>query len=87
VPGKFSFVEVNGEKAEIDIEDGGLIFSFCQTPVVYRTANGPAEIVIEYQDGKRVSRPGNQLSAEESQALFDRTGSIRRIDVSVPNFS
>jgi hypothetical protein len=84
VPGKLEFVELSGEKIDSVVEEGSLIFSFCQTLVVYRTLSSAAEITIEFRDGTRKVRPGSQLSAEESRELFNRTGIIRRVEVAIP---
>ena len=83
-PSKMTFVELSGEKVDSAVEEGSLIFSLCQTLIVYRTSSSTAEMAIDFRDGTRLVRSGSQLSAEESRELFDRTGKIRRIDVSLP---
>jgi hypothetical protein len=84
IPGKMTFVELSGEKVDSAVEEGSLIFSLCQTLIVYRTSSSTAEMAIDFRDGTRLVRSGSQLSAEESRELFNRTGKIRRIDVSLP---
>lgn len=84
VPGKLAFVELSGEKTESALEAGSLAFSLCQTLVVYHISGLASEIAIEYRDGKRIVRPGSQLSVDESRELFNRTGTIRKIEVSFP---
>jgi hypothetical protein len=79
-----TFVELSGEKVDSAVEEGSLIFSLCQTLIVYRTSSSTAEMAIDFRDGTRLVRSGSQLSAEESRELFNRTGKIRRIDVSLP---
>ncbi|MFM7740564.1 MAG: hypothetical protein ACKO9H_14250, partial [Planctomycetota bacterium] len=83
-PSKLAFVGLSGERTDSVVESGSLAFSLCQTPIVYQTSELASEIAIEYQDGKRVVRSGSQLSADESRELFNRTGTIRKIEVSFP---
>ncbi|MFM7115894.1 MAG: hypothetical protein ACKO0N_04600 [Planctomycetota bacterium] len=83
-PSKLAFVGLSGERTDSVVESGSLAFSLCQTPIVYQTSELASEIAIEYQDGKRVVRSGSQLSADESRELFNRTGAIRKIEVSFP---
>jgi hypothetical protein len=76
----FRYVDVFGEKREINLSPGSLAFTFCQVPVVYRSGV-KSGIEIHYTDGSLREIRGNRLDPETSQHIFDRNGRIGRLDV------
>jgi len=77
-------LDVDGTWSSVPIPDAGLAFTWCQVPVVYRLADGPASpLTVTYRDGTSQSRETNGLSAEDSASLFRRDGRIRRLTVTV----
>ncbi len=78
------YLDVDGTWASVPIPDAGLAFTWCQVPVVYRLAEGPAaSLTITYRDGTEQSRETTGLSAGDSASLFRRDGRIRRLTVTV----
>jgi len=53
-------------------------------PVVYELIEGDAWIRVTSSDGRSTTITGDRLDANHSRALFDRTGTITRIEVGVP---
>ena len=81
--GKASFLPVILEDSEIR-QDGSLSFTWCGTPVTYRFGKGgvkaaSAEKATICVNGKK--RDGNELTVEETKALFERAGKIKNIEV------
>jgi len=70
--------------------DGHLEFTYCGVPVIYRlTDSGDTEILVHKPtavqgstDTHRIS--GNILDRDSSQRLFNRDGSIAKIEVTIP---
>ncbi len=66
----------------ISLNPGQLGFTMCGIPIIYTRAK-EAQILVEYQHGERAAIPGHTLSAELSSMIFNRSGSVSRIVVSV----
>ena len=79
-PRVFRYLALGGVMATLDVPAGSLAFTFCQVPVVL-TAAGPGRIVVTRADGTRQELEGLTLDAASTQALFARTGEVRRLDV------
>lgn len=62
---------------------GGVAFSYCGTPIRYRMGSTPS-IEIERADGGTETIAGQRLDRATSAALFDRTGAIRCLTVTLP---
>ena len=80
----WQYIDLSDEQQTITLPARSLGFTLCQTPVVYRLTDEPARITTFYADGTRQTLPGNSLNATTSAEIFLRTGSIYRIEVSVP---
>ena len=76
------YFDVAGNPREVLLEAGELGFTYCQVPVVMALADS-ASIVLQTADGKTESVEGSLLSAEQSEALFKKTGHYVRLDVRV----
>ncbi|HSN72342.1 MAG TPA: hypothetical protein VLT59_12585, partial [Steroidobacteraceae bacterium] len=83
-PQSFRYLDVHGFWHEIDVPQGSLAFTWCQVPIVYEVdaASAPA-ITVQFADGREHHRGGTALTHEESAALFQRDGSIRRLTVRI----
>jgi len=81
----WSFVDVHGVAQQFVLPAGSLGFTYAQVPIVYHLEEGQDTATIRLQliDGKRVELTGDELDAERSAALFDRSGAITRIDVTL----
>lgn len=63
---------------------GTLAFTFCQVPVVYRLVDGGPRVAATGRDGSVRAFEGAFLDAATSREVFERRGSVARIDVDVP---
>jgi hypothetical protein len=73
------FITVDGQKQTIDMPKDSLAFSICQTPVIYKIHN-ENKIEIIYKD-KSETIQGNELNAELTKQIFNRSGEIQSINV------
>jgi hypothetical protein len=81
-PRGFRFLAADGAWQEIAVPAGGLAFTWCQVPVVYRlAADRPPGLTLTFRDGDTRHHPDAILTADDSAALFRRTGHIRQVTV------
>ena len=81
-PGEFEHLDIDGDWKTIAVPAGGLAFTYCQIPVVYRLDDkGSAGIVVHKADGGEQQHDGLVLSDADSNAIFGRDGAIRRLTV------
>ena len=81
--GKASFLPVILQDSEIR-SDGTLSFTWCGTPVTYRFGKGVVKAASAEKASISVNgskRAGNELTVEETKAIFAREGLIKNIDV------
>ena len=83
MPGQFQYYDVDGNRASIDLDAGLFGFTFCQVPIIYATNGRGRGIRIISRSGGEVIRNRMRLTKQESEAVFNRTGNIVRIDVGV----
>ncbi|MCG9894233.1 MAG: hypothetical protein MH204_02000 [Fimbriimonadaceae bacterium] len=77
-PRAFAYVDSSGADKVWELPAGSLGFTVCQVPVCYRLADSPA-VLVERADGSTA----DTLSEEDTRAVFERTGTVRRITVDV----
>jgi hypothetical protein len=84
-PNTLRYLDVSGNWQEISIPSNGLAFTWCQVPVIYvlQDNSGPTLTITSNTDGKR-TQSQLELTAEDSEALFRRTGQIREIMLTLP---
>ncbi len=78
----FHFYNVRGEKQNISISPGSLVFTICQVPVVYKLGS-ELGISVEYTDGKTNNIKGKVLDYETTQTIFKRSNKVEKIIVHV----
>jgi hypothetical protein len=81
--GEFRYYGLEGRTRKIEVPAGSLAFTFCQVPVVYELSEEYWTRVIS--GGTETKLRGSSLDAELSRAIFDRLGTITRIDVGFPS--
>ncbi len=79
-PASFNFYEVGGLEKSIDLEKKSLGFTYCQIPVIYTCAE-KNEVIVTKNDGSSEQINGLVIDAQTSASIFERDGSIKRIDV------
>jgi hypothetical protein len=77
---QFHFYDLDGQPRTLDLAPGTMAFTTCQVPVVAHRS-GPERIEITGIDGARCTVEALELDAVTSAALFERTGSVCRLDV------
>ena len=80
----FRYLDVRNRWEQVEVPAGGLAFTWCQVPVIYRLDQEvePALQII-YEDGSRRHLRRPQLPAEDSSELFRRSGRIARLELSL----
>ena len=78
------YVDVNDNWQQLEIPENGLAFTWCQVPIVYKLGDGGGEVVVTLKDGSTETISSLELSAEHSAAIFERSGEVARLDVTVP---
>jgi len=86
-PREFRYLDVDGTWQVLEVPAGGLAFTWCQVPVVYRLAAEQVPgLTLILSDGETRHYPDANLAADESAWLFRRSGRIRRLIVDLhPN--
>jgi hypothetical protein len=77
-------VRAIGGAAELQLDPGTLAFTFCQVPVVYRLVDGDARVEVTGRDGSARVFEDAFLDADASREVFERRGTVARIEVAVP---
>jgi hypothetical protein len=67
---------------QMGLSAGQLGFTFCQTPVVYSISEID-KITVYYASGNKEELAGRMLNQEISGLIFNRTGEIDRVEVSI----
>lgn len=70
-----SFVLVDGSIHAIQLPKNSLAFTVCQVPVIYQLGNQET-IQVTYTDGSKETFDGTTLNETISYKVFDRTGAI-----------
>jgi len=81
-PKTFTYIDVNKNVRQIELEKDSLAFTYCQIPIIYKLAvkeglkvvlNGDSELEFDHLN----------LDAAASKKVFERTGEIIQIIVSI----
>jgi hypothetical protein len=78
----FKYTAINKEEQTIELSDGTLGFTYCQVPIVY--INSAIQgVKIYYSDGIIKETKELVLDEKDSKIIFERTGTIAKIEVAV----
>jgi hypothetical protein len=79
------YLDVGANWQELSVPGNGLAFTWCQVPVIYelRDDDSPT-LTITNDAGEKHTQSQLELPAKESAALFNRTGQIREITLTLP---
>ena len=77
---RFNYVSVNGKRQSTKLEKGSLCFTYCQVPVVYSLSER-TKMEVFYKNGTSKVYDELTLSADDTQAVFERTGNVEKIQV------
>ena len=79
---QFNYVDVARNKQQIHIPADAMCFTYGQVPVVYRISDTDG-LEVHKSDGSTEKFNALSLNNETSEAVFNRTGEITRIDVHI----
>ncbi len=77
-----NFIKIDGKPNTITLPKESLAFTFCQVPIIYKIAT-VNQIEVLYQNGSNNVIESPELGTEESAKLFERTGEISQVIVSI----
>jgi len=80
----FDYIDVNKTLKHIELVSGSLAFTYCQIPVIYKMS-GDNKIEVIYKDNSVRNFNSLTLDKETSNNVFDRSGEIESIVVSIHN--
>jgi hypothetical protein len=83
-PAEWHYVPIDGRRRSLQLSAGSLAFTLCQVPVIYQLSEGQTRTIMTYADGIHREVFGERLNETVSSLLFNRSGSIDRIDVALP---
>jgi hypothetical protein len=84
-PNILRYLDVSGDWQESPVPDNGLAFTWCQVPVIYALRDDVSPtLTITSNGGDKRTQSQLQLTAEDSEAIFKRTGLIREITLTLP---
>jgi hypothetical protein len=82
---RFRFLDVDGQWQDLAVPAGGVVFTWCQVPVVYRLCDEDRpRLALTLRDGSTQTLSQPSLPAQLSAGLFRRNGDIRRIELEFP---
>ena len=81
-PETFRYIDAKMVAKDIEVNNDSLCFTYCQIPVVYQLARKDG-LRVEFSDGKVEESAGLSLDSMTSKKVFERTGEINQIIVSI----
>jgi hypothetical protein len=81
-PETFEYVSAVGERRTLQLVQGTLAFTRCQTPFVLHLATDE-RVEVRFADGTMMSLPDHRIGPELSREIFMRTGKVARVDIFV----
>jgi hypothetical protein len=78
----FNYKTINKEEKSINLKEGSLCFTYCQVPIVYKNTNHES-VKIFFTDNSEQEVKDLSLDKNVSRMIFERTGRIDRIEVSL----
>ena len=80
-PKTFNYIALNKKNVQIELQAGSLAFTYCQVPVVYSL--GETSSITVVTDSSTSTIEGIDLGKEWTNELFQRTGKVLRLEVTV----
>lgn len=81
-PEEVVFYDFKHKAYTVSLAKDSLAFTVCQVPVQYQLAT-TNQIEVQFNDGKAETIEGQSLTYELSQKIFDRTGEVSQLVVSL----
>ncbi|MEM6525747.1 MAG: hypothetical protein AAF693_18255 [Bacteroidota bacterium] len=80
--GTFGYINVHGEKGELQLSSGSLSFTYCQVPIVY-TLSDSNSIEVTSKMGRQTVIDGLSLDEANTSSIYQRRGDIVSILVKI----
>lgn len=81
---QFEYVDLEGERSLINLDQGQLAFTYCQVPIIYERGDGP-RIEVHTRSGSIENISSNELDSKFSKSLFSRSDLVKKIVVTHQN--
>jgi len=78
----FEYYDLDQSLHKIELTKGSLAYTVCQVPVIYKK-DGGAKITLIFNNSSTETIKGNSLSKEYSDAIFNRSGNIKQLIVTI----
>ncbi|WP_437439737.1 hypothetical protein [Flavivirga aquimarina] len=78
----FKYTDVKKVEREIQLEANTLCFTYCQIPIIYKLSNQNG-IHVVFEKNKHIESEKQSLDIETSRQIFQRTGTVLQIIVSI----
>ncbi|MEK9912807.1 MAG: hypothetical protein VW580_02690, partial [Flavobacteriaceae bacterium] len=78
----FEYYDLDQSLQKIELTKGSLAYTVCQVPVIYKK-DGGAKITLIFNNSSTETIKGNSLSKEYSDAIFNRSGNIKQLIVTI----
>ncbi len=79
-PANLSYYDHEGYRLELEVPEGGLAFTYCQTPITYLIADKDS-MEVTYDDGHARTLTNLILTTADSKAIFQRLGKVKEVKV------
>ncbi|MDP2234939.1 MAG: hypothetical protein Q8J88_00775 [Bacteroidales bacterium] len=76
------YFSIDNELIQLELKKNSLCFTCCQIPVIYKIADKDG-LEVGFSDGTMSAFDSLSLDKETSRQIFDRTGKIKQITVSI----
>jgi len=80
-PETFKYIDVKGQEKEIQLERDSLCFTYCQIPIIYKLEDQEGIDIV--QGDSNLELDNLILSNDLSKKIFERTGEIEKLIVSI----
>ncbi len=81
-PALFHYQDILKGNQSIEVSRGELAFTYCQVPFIYKLGEKNST-TVEYRNGNSITRDNHNIGAVEAEALFERTGEISCIKMTI----
>jgi hypothetical protein len=76
------FVAIDGSHNSIQLEKDSIAFTYCQVPIIYKI-DAENALKVNYKNGNSDTMQSLELDTILSQKIFNRTGEIVQIEISI----
>ncbi|MEK9560212.1 MAG: hypothetical protein VW010_05800, partial [Flavobacteriaceae bacterium] len=78
----FEYYDLDQSLQKVELSKGSLAYTICQVPIIYKKDSNTT-ITLIFNDLSTKTIEGNSLSKEYSDAIFNRSGNIKQLIVTI----